>query len=99
MTEHYNKFIHDFLAGGFAGIISKTICAPIERVKLLIQTQGENERLKGHKYRGIIDCFKSCIEHDGFLSLWRGNGINVIRYFPTQALNFSFKDLYSRLLR
>jgi solute carrier family 25 (mitochondrial adenine nucleotide translocator), member 4/5/6/31 len=30
--------------------------------------------------------------------LWRGNGVNVIRYFPTQALNFSFKDYYSRLL-
>jgi solute carrier family 25 (mitochondrial adenine nucleotide translocator), member 4/5/6/31 len=32
------------------------------------------------------------------LSLWRGNGVNVIRYFPTQALNFSFKDFYGRLL-
>merc|ERR1711916_146256 len=28
----------------------------------------------------------------GFGSLWRGNLANVIRYFPTQALNFAFKD-------
>ena len=27
----------------------------------------------------------------GFLSFWRGNVVNVIRYFPTQALNFAFK--------
>lgn len=26
--------------------------------------------------------------------MWRGNLANVIRYFPTQALNFAFKDVY-----
>lgn len=98
--QHHKKFLHDFLAGGLAGIISKTICAPIERIKLLIQTQNENEKLKRHhKYTGIVDCFKNIVKHDGVLSLWRGNGVNVIRYFPTQALNFSFKDYYGRLLR
>jgi len=29
------------------------------------------------------------------VSLWRGNTANVIRYFPTQALNFAFKDYFS----
>jgi hypothetical protein len=33
------EFVFDFLSGGLAGIISKTIVAPIERVKLLMQTQ------------------------------------------------------------
>lgn len=28
--------------------------------------------------------------------VWRGNGANVLRYFPTQALNFAFKDEYKR---
>jgi solute carrier family 25 (adenine nucleotide translocator) protein 4/5/6/31 len=31
--------------------------------------------------------------------LWRGNWVNVIRYFPTQALNFSFKDYFGKKLR
>lgn len=30
--------------------------------------------------------------------VWRGNGANVIRYFPTQALNFAFKDTYKTML-
>lgn len=28
----------------------------------------------------------------GVLPFWRGNLANCIRYFPTQALNFAFKD-------
>lgn len=31
-------------------------------------------------------------------ALWRGNLANVIRYFPTQALNFAFKDTYKKYL-
>ena len=30
----------------------------------------------------------------GFFSLWRGNFAKVLHYFPTQALNFAFKDTY-----
>ena len=33
------KWLKDFLAGGTAGAVSKTAVAPIERVKLLLQTQ------------------------------------------------------------
>ena len=29
--------------------------------------------------------------------VWRGNGTNVLRYFPTQALNFAFKDNFKRM--
>jgi len=35
-------------------------------------------------------------KEQGFASFWRGNLANVVRYFPTQALNFSFKDFYKR---
>jgi solute carrier family 25 (mitochondrial adenine nucleotide translocator), member 4/5/6/31 len=90
--------LFDFFAGGLAGIIAKTVTAPIERVKLLLQTEHENTKLKT-KYLGISDCFTRCVKEEGVISLWRGNGVNVIRYFPTQALNFSTKDFYGRLLK
>jgi solute carrier family 25 (adenine nucleotide translocator) protein 4/5/6/31 len=38
-----------------------------------------------------------CTKEEGFLSLWRGNWANVLRYFPTQAINFSTKDALYRL--
>jgi solute carrier family 25 (adenine nucleotide translocator) protein 4/5/6/31 len=61
---------------------------------LLVQNQGE--MLKQGKisepYKGIIDCTTKTMKAEGALSFWRGNLANCIRYFPTQALNFAFKD-------
>lgn len=46
---------------------------------------------------GMIDCFVRIPREQGFLAFWRGNFANVIRYFPTQALNFAFKDKYKQV--
>jgi len=43
-------------------------------------------------YKGIVDCTVRTYAEEGLLAFWRGNLANVIRYFPTQALNFAFKD-------
>nr|CAD1840954.1 unnamed protein product [Ananas comosus var. bracteatus] len=85
--------------GGVSAAVSKTAAAPIERVKLLIQNQDEmikSGRLS-EPYKGIGDCFARTIKDEGILALWRGNTANVIRYFPTQALNFAFKDYFKSL--
>jgi len=89
----------DFLLGGVAAAVSKTTAAPIERVKLLIQNQDEmikSGRLD-KRYGGIGECFSRTYHIEGFAAFWRGNLANVIRYFPTQALNFAFKDYFKRL--
>merc|ERR1711939_601443 len=92
-------FVIDFLMGGVSAAVSKTAAAPIERVKLLIQNQ--DEMLKtgrlDRKYDGIAECFKRTTAQEGVASLWRGNTANVIRYFPTQALNFAFRDTYKSM--
>nr|GEY29502.1 ADP,ATP carrier protein 1, mitochondrial [Tanacetum cinerariifolium] len=95
----FQGFAIDFLMGGVSAAVSKTAAAPIERVKLLIQNQ--DEMLKAGRlsepYKGIGECFGRTIKEEGFVSLWRGNTANVIRYFPTQALNFAFKDYFKSL--
>lgn len=48
-------------------------------------------------FLGIVDCLVRIPKEQGFASFWRGNMANVIRYFPTQALNFAFKDVYKQL--
>jgi len=93
------SFAIDFLMGGVSAAVSKTAAAPIERVKLLIQNQ--DEMIKSGRltepYKGIVDCFSRVTKDEGVVSLWRGNMANVIRYFPTQALNFAFKDYFKRM--
>lgn len=49
------------------------------------------------QYKGIVDCIVRIPREQGVLSFWRGNLANVIRYFPTQALNFAFKDKYKQI--
>uniref|UniRef100_A0A672GW45 ADP/ATP translocase n=1 Tax=Salarias fasciatus TaxID=181472 RepID=A0A672GW45_SALFA len=98
MSETAISFAKDFLAGGISAAISKTAVAPIERVKLLLQVQHASKQITADKqYKGIMDCIVRIPKEQGFLSFWRGNLANVIRYFPTQALNFAFKDKYKKV--
>jgi len=92
-------FAIDFLMGGVSAAVSKTAAAPIERVKLLIQNQDEmiKQGRLDRPYKGIGECFSRVVKDEGVISLWRGNTANVIRYFPTQALNFAFKDQFKRM--
>jgi solute carrier family 25 (adenine nucleotide translocator) protein 4/5/6/31 len=92
-------FAIDFMMGGVSAAVAKTSAAPIERIKLLIQNQDEmiKQGRLSHKYNGIADCFSRTYREEGLASLWRGNTANVIRYFPTQALNFAFKDYFKSL--
>jgi len=99
MNVNLYNFFFDFMMGGVSAAVSKTAAAPIERVKLLIQNQDKmikSGRLKD-PYKGIVDCFSRVSREEGVMQLWRGNLANVIRYFPTQALNFAFKDQIKRI--
>jgi solute carrier family 25 (adenine nucleotide translocator) protein 4/5/6/31 len=72
------------MIGGVSAAVSKTIVAPIERVKMLLQVQDANKYMAAEdRYKGIVDCFSRVNKEQGFASFWRGNLANVIRYFPT----------------
>jgi len=95
MAKTESNFAIDFAAGGVSAALAKTCTAPIERVKLVIQTQDANPRIMSGeipRYTGIVNCFSRLASEQGVGSFWRGNFTNVIRYFPTQAFNFAFKD-------
>ncbi|MEN2496460.1 MAG: mitochondrial adenine nucleotide carrier Anc1 [Marteilia pararefringens] len=88
-----------FMLAGTSAAISKTLSAPIERVKLLIQNQEEMIRAGRLQkpYKGISNCFVRTYRDEGLLSFFRGNLPNILRYFPTQSLNFVFKDLNQKI--
>jgi len=74
--------------------VTKSMLAPFERVKLHIQCQREMLRygkLKKEFPHSIFSCLRRIVAKEGVVALYRGNGANVIRYVPTQLLNFYFK--------
>ena len=92
-------FMIDFMMGGVSAAVSKTLASPIEVIKLRLQNQ--DQMLKNgaltERYTGIMNCGNRIVAEEGVGALWKGNFTNVLRYFPTQALNFAFKDHFKRM--
>jgi hypothetical protein len=69
--SNLKSFVRDLLLGGTAGGISKTIVAPIERVKLVLQTQDASTQISPEgRYKGIFDTFRRLPKEQGFFSFW-----------------------------
>jgi len=89
------QFASDLLVGGIAGAIAKTGMAPIERVKILMQTQDSNPKIlsgEEKRYTGLGDCFKRVNAEQGMKAFWRGNLVNCLRYAPQQGSALAFND-------
>merc|ERR1711874_331312 len=93
-------FLIDFTLGGVSGAVAKTLTAPIERIKLVVQTQDANPKIRSGevpRYTGIADCGMRIYKEQGMKRFWDGNFTNCIRYFPTQAFNLAFKDTFKKM--
>jgi solute carrier family 25 (adenine nucleotide translocator) protein 4/5/6/31 len=101
MPKQESSFMMDMVLGGVSGAIVKTAMAPVERVKLLLQTQDSNPKvISGEipKYTGIMDCFKRVSAEQGTAAFWRGNTVNCIRYAPQQGSALAFNDQIKRMV-
>ncbi|KAL3314141.1 hypothetical protein Ciccas_007246 [Cichlidogyrus casuarinus] len=93
--KHCEKTIAvNFLFGGFAGSIAKTVIAPLDRAKIIFQTS-----LKPYSFHALSQVLKETYQKDGFRSLWRGNTATITRIFPYAATQYSAHEKYKHLLR
>ncbi|XP_026124833.1 calcium-binding mitochondrial carrier protein SCaMC-2-A isoform X2 [Carassius auratus] len=81
------------VAGGGAGAVSRTFTAPLDRLKVLMQVHGSH----GNNMC-IVSGLAQMIKEGGMRSLWRGNGINVIKIAPESALKFMAYEQIKRLM-
>lgn len=77
----WNKLIY----GSISGVISRTIIAPIDRIKILIQTNYVLKKSNENYYNTI----KNVIKKDGIKGYWKGNTMNCIRVMPNSGIQFS----------
>ncbi|RCV26994.1 hypothetical protein SETIT_5G290200v2 [Setaria italica] len=82
-------FAKEMIAGGVAGAFSKTAIAPLERVKILLQT-----RTNEFGSLGVLKSLKKLRQHDGVKGFYKGNGASVLRIVPYAALHFMAYERY-----
>ncbi|TNM88192.1 mitochondrial adenyl nucleotide antiporter SLC25A24 [Takifugu flavidus] len=80
-------------AGAMAGAVSRTGTAPLDRMKVFMQVHAT----KSNKI-SLSGGFKQMLKEGGVTSLWRGNGINVLKIAPETAIKFMAYEQYKKLL-
>jgi len=99
--------IREAVAGTAAGAFSKTLLAPLDRLKLVVQLRGsiidsdpqrqqQQTSSSSNIYRSGRLAFSKIIQEEGFWALWRGNVPTILIQGGTTGLNFLFLDLYKK---
>ncbi|KAL3531696.1 hypothetical protein ACH5RR_005217 [Cinchona calisaya] len=87
-----------FAAGAIAGAAAKTVTAPLDRIKLLMQTHGARAGQEGVK-KGIefVEAITLIGKEEGIKGYWKGNFPQVIRIIPYTAVQLFAYETYKKL--
>jgi|TARA_B110000208_G_scaffold179980_1_gene229274 hypothetical protein len=97
--ESIPQWLRQMAAGGLSGTVTKTMTAPLDRIKVLLQVQATNRAVDG-KYSGIVGSTRIILREEGAAAMWRGNWANCARIVPVYACRFAFNDVIrAQLLR
>ncbi|XP_061540004.1 mitochondrial adenyl nucleotide antiporter SLC25A24-like [Phycodurus eques] len=80
-------------AGAMAGAVSRTGTAPLDRMKVFMQVHASKSN-----QINLVSGFKQMLKEGGLASLWRGNGINVLKIAPETAIKFTAYEKYKKML-
>ena len=93
------KTVAVFLAGGIAGALAKTCTAPLDRLKIIMQTSGASQQTAAAKAAvsgGLIPAFLAIGKTEGLAGYWRGNTPQVARVLPYSATMLFAYDFYKK---
>ncbi|KAL5550420.1 hypothetical protein UlMin_000596, partial [Ulmus minor] len=89
-----------FAAGAIAGAAAKTVTAPLDRIKLLMQTHGVRVGQESAKKAiGFVEAIAMIGKEDGIKGYWKGNLPQVIRVIPYSAVQLFAYETYKKLFR
>ncbi|CAL8344162.1 unnamed protein product [Lota lota] len=94
LEEHLSgMWWRHLVAGGWAGAVSRTCTAPLDRLKVMMQVHGCRAN-----NMCIMSGLTQMMREGGVRSLWRGNGVNIIKIAPETALKFMAYEQIKRLI-
>ena len=90
--------VREVTAGALSGALTKTLAAPLDRLKLVVQLQGSiTSQVASQQAQGPWLALRHMIRTEGIWALWRGNVPTILIQGGTSALNFLFMDWYKKL--
>lgn len=100
-----------FVAGGIAGVVSRTATAPLDRLKVyLIAQVGVKDDAIHHAKLGapfkavktagrpLVEAAQALWHMGGVRSLFAGNGLNVIKVMPESAIKFGSYEVSGQII-
>ena len=86
-----SSLLKTLFAGGIAGIVAKTCSAPMDRIKIIFQTDSQRQ----FSMRAAIIEGRRVVVEEGVHNLWRGNSATIVRVFPYAGIQFAAFDVFN----
>ncbi|KAM1949446.1 hypothetical protein ACFX15_009500 [Malus domestica] len=89
-----------FAAGAVAGAAAKSVTAPLDRIKILMQTHGVRVgQQSAKKAISFLEAITMIGKEEGIKGYWKGNLPQVIRIIPYSAVQLFAYEAYKKLFR
>ena len=92
-TYFFKNYLPSVIGGGCSAIVTKSAVAPLERIKLLKQSQSY---YSSQNYTGLFQSIRYIRKSEGFSGFYRGNYSNIIRITPAYLLKFPLNEFYKK---
>lgn len=89
----YIKFLINLFAGGISAAISRTLTAPLDRLKTLYQVNYSGIEKPPSQIKGLFEIYNN----DGVKGFFKGNLINVLKASPDTSIKFASFELLKQL--
>lgn len=86
------------LAGGVAGVVSKTCTAPLGRLTILFQVQGMQSNAAILKKHSLLQEASRIVHEEGFRAFWKGNLVTIAHRLPYSSISYYAYDCYKSFL-
>eukprot|EP00899_Mesostigma_viride_P013061 jgi/Mesvir1/21756/Mv04161-RA.1 len=90
-----------FISGAIAGGLAKTLTAPFDRIKILLQVKSLNigNAVGRSASGGFMKAFMTIAQEEGIMGYWKGNLPQVVRTIPYAAAQLYSYEYFKRAFK